>query len=112
METQERIRWFKSGLYLCWIAILAIPAGIPLINWGMCLGGPRTVAGSIILLILGLCSTVGAVIGGGGVLQGIRAVKGPWRLGGALSICGAGIAILPGLIFLVTGYFSAAELLR
>lgn len=111
MDPQDKIRRFKWGLCLCWIAILAVPADMPLINFGPCLGGPETLAGSITVLILGLCSTVGALLGIGGVIRGITTVRGFSRIGGGLSICGACLALLPGCIFLLTGFFSSQYLL-
>ena len=111
MEGHERIRLFRWGLLLCWTAILAIPAGMPLIRLGPCLGTPDTVAGSMTLLILGLFSTVGAVLGIGAVIRGIGAVEGLSRLGGGLSILIAGIALLPGLVYLLSGFFSTQYML-
>ena len=112
MKTQEKIRWFSWGLGLCWIAILAIPAGMPLISLGPCLGTPDTMAGSITLLILGLFSTVGALLGIGAVIRGLRAVGGPSRLGGGLSVLGAARALLPGSVYLVSGFFSTQYMLN
>ena len=91
---------------MCWAAILAIPAGMTQITMGPCLSGPETTAGSLFVLILGLLSTVGAAIGIVAVIRGIGAVSRAQRIGAGFSICGACIAVLPGLILLVTGYFS------
>ena len=111
METRERIRWFKWGLCLCWVAILAIPAGMPLVKFGPCLGTPDTVAGSLALLILGLFSTVGAGLGIAGVIRGFGAVQWLSRMGGGLSILGACTTFLPGLVYLLSGFGSAQYLL-
>ncbi len=112
MEAQNRIRRYKTGLWLCWIAVLSIPAGGCLIDLGMCSSGSTTVIGNIALVIFGLFSTIGAFFGIGFVIQGMRAIPRTSQWGGIIGMVGACLAILPGAIYVIAGYFSGLELLR
>jgi hypothetical protein len=103
MKLEERIRRYKSGLWLCWIAILEIVAGYPVINGGGMCGGPSNIAGSITLVILGMGSMGGAALGIGGVIRGMGATEGQLGLWSTLSMCVAGLAALAGTFYISVG---------
>jgi hypothetical protein len=111
MELEQKLRLFKSGLWLCWIAILLTPVGLLAIGGGPC-AGPNNTLGSIILFGVGLSALFGALFGVAMVLRGIAAADGPSRLWGALSVCGAGLAGLAGVFYLLVGFAAASVFLR
>jgi len=83
----KKLRLFKSGLWLCWIAILLTPVGLLAIGGGPC-AGPNNTLGSIILFGVGFCALFGALFGVAMVLRNIAAAEG-LRDCGVLCLCAA-----------------------
>lgn len=102
---------FKSGLYLCWMSLLLLPAGLLAIGGGPC-AGPRNSLGSAILLTVGVCSVAAAVYGAIRVLTSIRSVRNLMRVWGALSVCCAGLGAFVGSVYLLFGFVSLRAFLR
>lgn len=111
MDSNLPTSQLKSGLWFCWLSLLALPVGLLAIGGGPC-AGPRNAAGSAILFTIGMGSLVLAVYGIVQVIRGFRAAKNLMRIGGALSICCAGLAGFVGGIYLTIGIISLEAFLK
>jgi hypothetical protein len=107
MSDKADIKLFKSGLWLCWMSILAAPVGLLAIGGGPC-AEPNNAAGSIILLTAGVCALSGTIFGMNKVGRSLRAEDNPLRWFGLLSMFGAILSGLAGALYLFIGVASAA----
>ena len=95
----------KTGLRLCWLALVALPLGLLAIGGGPC-AGPRNALGSAILLSTGAFSVGGSSFGTLRIIQGLKGAKNPLIVFSVLSVIVAGFALLVGGAYLLLGYAS------
>src|SRR5579859_7475197 len=96
---------FSTGLWLCWLSLLALPLGLLAIGGGPC-AGPRNALGSAILLSVGMFGVGGGIFGIVRIFQGIKQTTNLLRLAGVLSVSVAVFASLVGGAYLLVGYIS------
>jgi len=108
---QMRRAQIKTGLWLCWLSLLALPLGLLAIGGGPC-AGPRNALGSAILLAVGAFGVGGGLFGIIRIFQGVKAAKKLLRATGALSVIVAGFSCLVGAAYLFIGYQSLLVFLR
>jgi hypothetical protein len=101
----------KTGLWLCWVSLFALPVGLLAIGGGPC-AGPNNAIGSTILLIVGSIGVGGGLFGIFKISRGIKEVKNWLRVAGALSVVAAGFACLGGAAYLFIGYQSLRVFLQ
>ena len=111
VTTSEAPTRLGIGLGLCWAAFAPLPVGLLAIGGGPC-AGPGNAAGSAILLGAGLGSVYLAGYGIFRAVRGIGAATRMMRVWAALSICGAGFAMLAGGAYLCIGVISLQAFLR
>jgi hypothetical protein len=102
---------FKTGLWTCWLSVLALPVGLLAIGGGPC-AGPRNALGSTILLTVGAVGTGGGIFGIIRIFRGIKEVKGLALLAGAASAIVGGFVTLVGAVYLFIGFESLQVYLR
>jgi len=102
---------FRTGLWLCWLSLLALPLGLLAIGGGPC-AGPRGALGSAILFSVGMLAVGGGLFGIVRVFQGIKQTSNRLRVAGVLSVCVAVFASLGGGAYLLVGYISLRAYLR
>jgi len=105
IDTEKRIRQFKSGLWLCWLPALALPIGLLAIGGGPC-ARPNNVLGIAILLTIGGGCLGAAMYGIIRVSRGISLKQISMRIFGAFSICGACAAAFVGSLYFLVGILS------
>lgn len=110
METERAAKGLKAGLWLCWIGILTSPVGLLAVGGGPC-AGPDSILGSVILLSVGATGVAGAAFGLPKVWSGIK-VEPPMRPWGLVSLCGASLAGLIGVLYVFVGFSSLSVYLR
>jgi hypothetical protein len=108
---QAPYRKFKTGLWVCWLSLLALPVGLLAIGGGPC-AGPRNALGSAILLAVGAIGITGGILGIIRLAQGIKEAKRLALLGGALSAIVGGTFALVGAVYLLIGFESLQVYLR
>ena len=102
---------FRTGLWLCWLSLLALPLGLLAIGSGPC-AGPRNALGSAILLCVGMFGVGGGLFGIVRIFQGIKQTTNLLRFAGILSVSVAVFASLVGGVYLLVGYRSLQDYLR
>jgi hypothetical protein len=101
---------FKIGITMCWAPLLALPLGLLAIGGGPC-AGPRNIAGSTILLVVGFAALAAPLYGVVRVLQSFR-LAATTRLFGIISaLCACMVAVIGGF-YLLIGIVSLREFLR
>jgi len=101
----------KMGITLCWSPFLAVPLGLLAIDGGPC-AGPRNVAGSTILLVVGFAALAAPVYGVARILQSFRFARTRMRLFGVISVFSACIVAAIGGFYLFIGVVSLRAFLR
>ena len=102
---------FRTGLWLCWLSLFALPLGLLAIGGGPC-AGPRNALGSGILLSVGMFGVGGGIFGIIRIFQGIKQATNLLRVAGVLSVSVAVCASLVGGVYLLFGYVSLRSFLR
>jgi hypothetical protein len=92
----------KKALWCCWGAVLIVPVAGLAMNGGPC-GGPDGVAGSIVLLGVGLGCLALAGTGILRVSRQFRSAQSDIRAWCVVSIVVAGLASLAGTVFALLG---------
>ena len=96
---------FKIGVGLCWLSWLTLPIGLLAIGGGPC-AGPRNIAGSIILLVVGSAAVVAAAVGVYRTVKLFRQVRGKARWFGLASAVLVSPVILVAVFYLLVGVLS------
>ena len=90
-------RWIA----LCWLSLATLPLGLLAIGGGPC-AGPRNIAGSAILLVVGLVAVVAPAYGVFRMLQLFRMAPVGEKLLGVMSVlCACFVVLVGGFYFLI-----------
>jgi hypothetical protein len=96
---------YKTGVWLSWLSLLALPVGLLAIGGGPC-AGPRNAFGSAILFTAGLFGSGGGLTGIVKIVRGNMSMQTRRWVAGAVSIIAASLATFIGVVYLFIGYMS------
>jgi hypothetical protein len=100
----------KKGIVLCWLSLLTLPVGLVALG-GPC-GGPRNIAGSLIILLAGSLSVTMPVYGVYRMFPSFRSEGTETRAFMAISALCACFVVAVGGFYLLFGIISLSSYLR
>jgi hypothetical protein len=100
----------KKGIVLCWLSLLPLPLGLFALG-GPC-GGPRNIAGSLIILLAGLLSVAMPAYGVYRIIPSFRSEGAETRAFMAISVLCACFVVAVGGFYLLFGAVSLSSYLR